>query len=60
MADAQEIYTCVSCKKQISNDNGSVIFKCPKCGKGLIVRCKDCRQIAAKYTCPECGFVGPN
>jgi len=33
---------------------------CPKCGKYQIIRCKHCREIVAKYKCPECGFVGPN
>ncbi len=51
---------CNSCKKDITNDSGSAIFPCPKCGKQQIVRCSTCRKIAAKYTCPECGFTGPN
>lgn len=51
---------CVSCKKRITNDIGNVKFKCPKCKKGDIVRCRSCREIVAKYTCPECGFTGPN
>ncbi|MBW3015110.1 DUF1610 domain-containing protein [Candidatus Woesearchaeota archaeon] len=51
---------CTSCKKKITNESGSVTFKCPKCGKSNIVRCKHCRQIVAPYTCPECGFRGPN
>ena len=51
---------CSSCKKRLTNDVGSVILNCPKCGKGKITRCKHCRQIAVKYTCPECGFEGPN
>jgi Zn-ribbon RNA-binding protein len=51
---------CISCKKDITNDNGSVKFMCPGCGKYEIIRCTKCRQIVAKYTCPECGFIGPN
>ena len=51
---------CISCKKEIMNDSRSVKFKCPKCGKQLITRCGHCRQIASRYTCPECGFTGPN
>jgi predicted RNA-binding Zn-ribbon protein involved in translation (DUF1610 family) len=51
---------CSSCKKDISNEQGAVKFKCPNCGKTVIVRCKNCRKIAAKYECPECGFMGPN
>jgi len=50
---------CVSCKKEITNDPGSVIFICPACDKNKIIRCKSCREICAKYTC-ECGFTGPN
>ncbi len=51
---------CISCKESITNKPGSVNFKCPKCGKAEIVRCKNCREIVAKYKCPECGFEGPN
>lgn len=51
---------CLSCNKRITNDAGSVNFKCPNCGKMDIIRCSDCRKIAVKYTCPECGFSGPN
>lgn len=51
--------TCNSCKKVITNLEGSTIFKCPSCLKHDIVRCGNCRSIAAKYNC-ECGFTGPN
>ena len=51
---------CISCKKDITNDIGATIFMCPSCGKYEIVRCSSCRQIVAKYSCPECGFEGPN
>ena len=51
---------CSSCKKDITNDVGSVKFKCPSCGKTEIVRCQKCRKIAANYKCAECGFIGPN
>ncbi len=51
---------CVSCKSKITNDTGSTTFKCPSCGNRDIIRCKNCRKIAAKYRCPECGFEGPN
>ncbi len=51
---------CSSCKKNISNEQGAVNFECPSCGKTTIVRCRNCRKIAAKYTCSECGFDGPN
>ncbi|MBR9700741.1 RNA-binding protein [Candidatus Woesearchaeota archaeon] len=43
-----------------ANTPGSVRFPCPKCGKSEITRTRNEREIVAKYTCPECGFVGPN
>lgn len=56
---------CISCKKEVNNDSGAVEFKCPgtkedgsKCTH-VIVRCGHCREISAKYKCPECGFEGP-
>ena len=52
--------TCVSCKKRITNLEGTTRFQCPKCTKYEIVRCGHCRTIVAKYTCPGCAFVGPN
>ena len=51
---------CSSCGKEIANDVGSVKFKCPDCGRDTIYRCKNCRQIAARYTCKSCSFSGPN
>jgi len=51
---------CGSCRLDIANSEGAVTFKCPSCGKSEIVRCRHCREIAAKYKCSECGFVGPN
>lgn len=39
---------------------GDVSFMCPKCGKAKIVRTKHERKLATQYTCPECGFTGPN
>lgn len=55
-----EAKKCLSMNSTITNDVGSVTFKCPKCGEYEIVRSKKARQIVAKYTCPKCGFVGPN
>ncbi|MCL5100133.1 MAG: zinc finger domain-containing protein [Candidatus Marsarchaeota archaeon] len=34
-------------------------FKCPRCGKDTIVRCKHCRETSNIYKCNECGFEGP-
>jgi len=55
-----EIKKCTSCSKVLTNGQGSTIFVCPKCGKQEIIRCRKCREIVVKYTCPSCGFVGPN
>ena len=44
----------------LTNDKGSTSFPCPKCGKVIIQRTRKEREIAIPYTCPECGFVGPN
>lgn len=53
---------CNSCRKEIINERGVARFNCPKCGKYEIIRCSRCREIAAKYNCPDekCGFQGPN
>ncbi|AJF61329.1 TPA: RNA-binding protein [Candidatus Woesearchaeota archaeon] len=51
---------CLTCKTKITNLKGTARFKCPSCGKYEIIRCPSCRTIVAKYTCPECGFIGPN
>ncbi|PIN79997.1 RNA-binding protein [Candidatus Woesearchaeota archaeon CG10_big_fil_rev_8_21_14_0_10_32_9] len=51
---------CNSTNVRITNDKGSVIFKCPSCKDFEIVRSRHSRQIVAKYTCPKCGFIGPN
>ena len=51
---------CVSTGKEITNDSGSVKFKCPNCLKGDIVRSLSARKLATKYVCSQCGFEGPN
>lgn len=51
---------CLSCKSNIANNSGSVKFMCPGCGKEEIIRCLSCRKNVVKYTCPSCGFEGPN
>jgi len=55
-----EVKKCISTNKRVDNDPGSISFKCPKCGDFEIVRSTYARQNAIKYTCPSCGFVGPN
>jgi hypothetical protein len=56
---AEEL-VCISCKKKITNKPGATRFLCPSCGKYEIIRCRECRIRGVKYTCPLCGFVGPN
>lgn len=51
---------CMATKKKIDNDPGAVVFACPQCGKNEIVRSSYARKNAIKYTCPGCGFIGPN
>lgn len=51
---------CSSTNVKITNIQGTVRFKCPSCGEAEIVRSKKAREIAMKYTCPNCGFEGPN
>lgn len=51
---------CTSCKKRITNLEGTTRFSCPQCTKHEVIRCGHCRTTVAKYTCPGCGFVGPN
>jgi predicted RNA-binding Zn-ribbon protein involved in translation (DUF1610 family) len=50
---------CTSCNVEIKAKENFVIFKCPNCGKTTIVRCASCKASGRKYTCSECGFVGP-
>lgn len=51
---------CDATKVKITNDTGNVRFMCPSCGKSEIIRSKKARELAIKYTCPSCGFEGPN
>jgi predicted RNA-binding Zn-ribbon protein involved in translation (DUF1610 family) len=39
---------------------GTVRFLCPQCNEFEIIRIPQARKMAAKYTCPKCGFTGPN
>ena len=47
---------CLSCGKELNRDG--VVFKCPSCGKHIIIRCNHCRKVGVKYKC-ECDFEGP-
>jgi len=51
---------CSVTKKTVYNDPGSVRFLCPECGQHEIVRSKEARVNAMRYTCPNCNFIGPN
>ncbi|MDP7180093.1 MAG: zinc finger domain-containing protein [Candidatus Woesearchaeota archaeon] len=55
-----EKIVCSSCKTDITNLAGTAKFPCPNCAKYTIIRCKHCREVAAKFSCPECKFTGPN
>jgi len=55
-----ETKKCISCKKDLSNEKESILFKCPECKKYEIRRCGECRKKGAIYVCPSCGFEGPN
>ena len=48
---------CTTCNKVVTDNKTE--FKCPGCGKGIIIRCDSCKQTAKRYTCADCGFVGP-
>ena len=48
--------TCVSCGR-LTHEYTE--FKCPKCGKDMIIRCMHCREISNSYKCSECEFEGP-
>lgn len=51
---------CSSTKAKITNDSGATKFNCPNCSKSEIIRSKKARELVIKYTCPSCGFEGPN
>jgi len=49
---------CTSCGVPLQASR-SVRFGCPKCNEETIVRCGQCRDQSAYYTCTACGFTGP-
>jgi len=55
MEDIQKTQTL---KKLIISDV-VVKFKCPNCGKGLIIRNNKERKLGLGWICPECGYTGP-
>ncbi len=48
---------CTSCGTNVSAEYTK--FTCPQCGKSEFIRCPQCRILAAKYSCGQCGFTGP-
>jgi predicted RNA-binding Zn-ribbon protein involved in translation (DUF1610 family) len=56
----KQVLQCSSTKRELTNDQGSVVFKCPNCLKSDIVRSHQSRVLATKYVCPSCQFQGPN
>lgn len=56
---AQRVLSTTS-KENIANDAGAVVFACPQCGYDAIVRSSQERKNVTRYTCPKCGFTGPN
>jgi predicted RNA-binding Zn-ribbon protein involved in translation (DUF1610 family) len=48
---------CISCGKGLI-ERGSTTFICPN-SDTIIGRCNSCREQNVKYTCPDCGFIGP-
>ena len=51
-------YACASCGIRLVG-KGSVVFKCPSCGKADIGRCAQCRDQSVLFTCQDCGYEGP-
>tara|TARA_Y100000310_G_C20436031_1_gene693770 strand:+ start:415 stop:597 length:183 start_codon:yes stop_codon:yes gene_type:complete len=56
----EKILKCSATNKELVNDKGSVVFKCPNCLDAEIIRSFKSRVLATKYVCPKCGFEGPN
>ena len=55
-----ESVKCLSCGKFIDyTEQGNIIFRCPNCKEGIIVRCRKCRRIGRVAICPVCGAEYP-
>jgi len=50
---------CTSCGKKVEAEQDWVEFECPACDKEHIIRCKKCKEMENRYTCPKCEFIGP-
>ncbi|MFH1649287.1 MAG: zinc finger domain-containing protein [Candidatus Woesearchaeota archaeon] len=51
---------CTTSKQPLTNDKGATSFLCPQCGDYELFRSRKARETCMKYTCPSCGFTGPN
>ncbi|MCJ2532236.1 MAG: zinc finger domain-containing protein [Candidatus Thermoplasmatota archaeon] len=49
---------CTTCGRPLT-EQGSVIFRCPRCGDTTIGRCVRCRDQSVPYACKKCDFHGP-
>ncbi|MDP3918726.1 MAG: zinc finger domain-containing protein [Nanoarchaeota archaeon] len=56
----KQVLKCSATNKELTNDVGSVIFKCPNCMDAEIIRSKNSRVLGTRYKCPKCDFEGPN
>ena len=51
---------CLSCGKFIDyTEPSNVVFLCPVCKEGIIIRCKKCRRLGRTVKCPVCGTEFP-
>ncbi|MEM2878353.1 MAG: zinc finger domain-containing protein [Candidatus Hadarchaeales archaeon] len=50
---------CTSCNKDIPSGEVATKMQCPNCRDYEIWRCRSCKRLSRKYTCPKCGFTGP-
>jgi len=50
---------CSSCGTNVVGQDEFVVFKCPDCGEGTIIRCRKCKKLSRPYKCKVCNFEGP-
>lgn len=51
---------CLACGRFIDyTEPANIVFRCPVCKEGIIVRCKKCRKIGRVAKCPICGAEYP-
>ncbi len=55
-----ESIRCLACGRFIDyTDYGNILFRCPNCKEGIIVRCRKCRRLGRTAKCPVCGSEYP-